>query len=155
MKAATGCNFELMRKYERLGPRLLLVFVWNVRNPSKTSGYALTYQEAFKVAKEDRVGPRRRHGSEVVTARSVHHNETSSCSSLIAWVPAIGRRKLRRSVSFNGHLPTVRRLEPGHGLARLTPQSGPRQLLLSQTGAGERLEGSAALARHGWRRIRI
>lgn len=52
LKAATGRGFELMRKYERLGPRLLLVFAWNIRNPSKTSGYALTYQEALKVAKE-------------------------------------------------------------------------------------------------------
>ncbi len=52
LKAATGRRFELMRRNERLGPRLLLVFAWNIRNPSKTSGYALTYQEAFKVAKE-------------------------------------------------------------------------------------------------------
>ncbi len=52
LKAATGRRFELMRKYERIGPRLLLVFAWNVRNPSKTSGYALTYREALKVAKD-------------------------------------------------------------------------------------------------------
>ncbi len=51
LKAATGRRFELMRKYERLGPRLLLAFAWNIRNPSKTSGYALTYREALKVAK--------------------------------------------------------------------------------------------------------
>jgi hypothetical protein len=52
LKAATGRRFELMRKYERLGPRLLLAFAWNVRNPSKTAGYALTYREALKVAKD-------------------------------------------------------------------------------------------------------
>ena len=61
----------------------------------------------------------------------------------------LGAENYRRSASFNGRLPTVRRSEAGTESLGLTPQHGPRQVLLSQTGVSERLEGLAAVGGRG------
>ena|SRR2546425_11957322 len=51
MKAATHEGFNLYPKYEKF-PRLILAYVWNLGDTSRTKCFALTYKEAFRVADE-------------------------------------------------------------------------------------------------------
>jgi hypothetical protein len=51
MKAATGAVFSLNPKYAKF-PRLILAYVWNLGESSKTTCFALTYSEALGVANE-------------------------------------------------------------------------------------------------------
>ena len=52
MKAATAAVFSLDPKYKKF-PNLLLAYVWNIGGPSEgIECYALTYAEAFGVAKK-------------------------------------------------------------------------------------------------------
>lgn len=51
MKAATGAVFSLNPKYAKF-PRLILAYVWNLGESSKTKCFALTYAEALAVANE-------------------------------------------------------------------------------------------------------
>jgi hypothetical protein len=53
MKAATAECFSLDPKYEKFH-QLLLVFIWNLGDSSKTTCFALTYKEAESVA--DKMG---------------------------------------------------------------------------------------------------
>ena len=50
IKAASKKVFSVNTKY-RIFPGLLLVYVWNVNDPSKTTCCALTYNEAVDVAR--------------------------------------------------------------------------------------------------------
>jgi hypothetical protein len=50
MKAASRSSFSLHRKYRRLAD-LIIAYVWYINDPSKTVTYALTYKEAYAVAK--------------------------------------------------------------------------------------------------------
>jgi hypothetical protein len=50
MKAATKACFSLDPKYQKFC-QLLLVYIWNLGNPSETTCFALTYKEAETVAK--------------------------------------------------------------------------------------------------------
>jgi hypothetical protein len=49
MKAATGAVFSLNPKYAKF-PRLILTYVWNLADSTKTKCFALTYSEARAVA---------------------------------------------------------------------------------------------------------
>ena len=49
MKAATTATFGVDRKYAKFR-RLLLVYVWHLREPAQTSAYALTFTEAETIA---------------------------------------------------------------------------------------------------------
>lgn len=49
MKAATNGVFSLDPKYKKFS-RLFLVYIWSLGDPSKTTAYALTYDEALNVA---------------------------------------------------------------------------------------------------------
>ncbi len=49
MKAAREAVFSIEKKYAKV-PHLLLVFVWFVTEPAKTRFFALTYDEAVRVA---------------------------------------------------------------------------------------------------------
>jgi len=51
MKAATGAVFSLTPKYAKF-PRLILAYVWNLGDSTKTKCVALTYAEALAVADE-------------------------------------------------------------------------------------------------------
>jgi hypothetical protein len=51
LKVTTGRRFELDRKYERIA-NLLLVYIWDVKDVSKSRTYALTYAEALDVMKK-------------------------------------------------------------------------------------------------------
>lgn len=51
MKAATGSVFSINPRYAEF-PGLLLVYVWNLGDISKTTCFALTYSEALKVAQK-------------------------------------------------------------------------------------------------------
>jgi hypothetical protein len=51
MKAATGAVFSLTPKYAKF-PRLILAYVWNLGDSTKTKCFALTYAEALAVADE-------------------------------------------------------------------------------------------------------
>ena len=51
MKAATDQVFSLDPKYEKF-PGLILAYVWNLADSSKTKCFALTYEEALKVAQK-------------------------------------------------------------------------------------------------------
>lgn len=50
MKVASERSFSIDRKYEKF-PRMIMVYVWNVKDPSKTAAYVLTYKQAVDVAK--------------------------------------------------------------------------------------------------------
>ena len=49
MKAFSGRGFSVHAKYEKF-PRLLMAYIWNVREPLKTEAVIMTYKEAFEVA---------------------------------------------------------------------------------------------------------
>jgi hypothetical protein len=49
MKASTTSAFGLDPKYAKFR-RLLMVYVWHLRDPGQTTAYALSYQEALSVA---------------------------------------------------------------------------------------------------------
>jgi hypothetical protein len=51
MKAASRRSFSIDGKYERLAD-LIIAYIWHVHDPGTTVTYALTYSEAFDVAKE-------------------------------------------------------------------------------------------------------
>ncbi|HET9183498.1 MAG TPA: hypothetical protein VFP59_15285 [Candidatus Angelobacter sp.] len=51
MKAATDKVFSLDPKYAKF-PGLILAYVWNIADSSKTKCFALTYEEALSVAQE-------------------------------------------------------------------------------------------------------
>jgi hypothetical protein len=51
MKAASARHFGLFRQYKRLA-NLIIAYVWYVDDPLKTVTYALTYDEAYDVAKK-------------------------------------------------------------------------------------------------------
>jgi hypothetical protein len=51
MKVATEKSFGLFRKYQRLA-NLIIAYVWHVDDPVKTVTYALTYDEAYALAKK-------------------------------------------------------------------------------------------------------
>jgi hypothetical protein len=51
MKAATAECFSLDPKYEKFH-QLLLVYIWNLRDPSKTTCFALSYKDAERIAVE-------------------------------------------------------------------------------------------------------
>jgi hypothetical protein len=51
MKAATTSSFSLFQKYTRFS-RLLLAYVWHVREPDMACAFALSYSEAFAVAEQ-------------------------------------------------------------------------------------------------------
>jgi hypothetical protein len=51
MKAATSESFSVNRKYDKFGPSLLLVHVWNMGTPDQVA-YCLTYAEGMAVAEE-------------------------------------------------------------------------------------------------------
>lgn len=51
MKAATQAVFSLYAKYAKF-PRLILAYVWNLRDSTQTTCFALTYREALAVADE-------------------------------------------------------------------------------------------------------
>jgi hypothetical protein len=51
LKAATNAGFSLYPKYLKF-PGLILAYVWNVSQPSKTISYALTYGEALGIAEK-------------------------------------------------------------------------------------------------------
>lgn len=50
IKAASKTTFGVDLKYKRI-PRLLIAYIWDVDNSAKTAAYALTYDEAFKIAR--------------------------------------------------------------------------------------------------------
>jgi len=49
MKAASKRSFSLFQKYEKTRG-LIIVYIWFVHNAERTEIYALTYEEAFKIA---------------------------------------------------------------------------------------------------------
>lgn len=49
MKAATGAVFSLHARYERF-PKLILVYVWNLGDSAHTRYFALTYEQALRIA---------------------------------------------------------------------------------------------------------
>lgn len=49
MKAASTSSFSINRKYERV-KNLIITYVWHLEDPSRAVTYALTYEEALKVA---------------------------------------------------------------------------------------------------------
>lgn len=51
MKAATGSVFSLNPKYAKF-PQLILAYIWNLGDSSKTKCFALTYSEALAIANE-------------------------------------------------------------------------------------------------------
>jgi hypothetical protein len=51
MKAARKRSFGLDRKYEKF-PNLLIAYVWNLDDTSKTATFAVTYAEAFGIMSE-------------------------------------------------------------------------------------------------------
>ena len=73
MKSATDEVFSIDSKYGRL-PRLTLVYVWYVRDSSRTKCFALTFKEAIAIA--DAMGYTKteswRKGSYVTNAPSEH-----------------------------------------------------------------------------------
>jgi len=52
LKASSHESFSLDKKYERLGPRLLIAYVWNVQDPERSDVYALTFGDALQVMKK-------------------------------------------------------------------------------------------------------
>jgi len=50
-KTSSARAFSLFQKYERTA-NLIIAYIWFVDNPERTEMYALTYQEAFEVAKK-------------------------------------------------------------------------------------------------------
>ena len=51
IKAASERSFGLDPKYKRF-PRLLLVQIWHVTESHKTQAFAMTYAEAFRIARK-------------------------------------------------------------------------------------------------------
>ncbi len=51
VKAASKSTFGLDPKYQRF-PRMLIVYVWEVDDSTKTVAFALTYDEALKIARK-------------------------------------------------------------------------------------------------------
>ncbi|HVP54053.1 MAG TPA: hypothetical protein VMU45_03585 [Candidatus Eisenbacteria bacterium] len=51
VKAASNTMFGLDPKYRRF-PRMLIVYVWEVADSTKTVAYALTYDEALEIARK-------------------------------------------------------------------------------------------------------
>jgi hypothetical protein len=51
MKAASAESFAIARKYERF-PGIILAYVWHLADPTKAVTYALTYEDAEKLAGE-------------------------------------------------------------------------------------------------------
>ncbi|MHB2037424.1 MAG: hypothetical protein ACYCPW_11895 [Nitrososphaerales archaeon] len=51
MKAATKATFSLDPKYEKF-PGLILVYVWNLGDSTRTTCFALSYEEALRIAKK-------------------------------------------------------------------------------------------------------
>ena len=51
LKAFSHESFSLDKKYARL-PRLLIAYVWNVKDPDRSEVYALTFKEALRVMDE-------------------------------------------------------------------------------------------------------
>jgi len=51
LKVTNGRRFELDRKYERVA-NLLLVYIWDMKDASKSRTYALTYAEALEVMRK-------------------------------------------------------------------------------------------------------
>jgi len=49
MKAATDEVFSIDRKYEKF-PRLILAYVWNIGDSTRTKCFALTYEETIHIA---------------------------------------------------------------------------------------------------------
>ena len=51
MKAAMEEVFSLDPKYERI-PRLIMVYIWRLRDSSETLCFGMTYSEAYQIAEE-------------------------------------------------------------------------------------------------------
>jgi len=51
MKAASSRSFNIFKKYKKF-PGLLIAYVWHVRDTEKTVSYALSYEEAVRVAEQ-------------------------------------------------------------------------------------------------------
>ena len=51
IKAATKRSFGLDKKYSKIRG-LLIVYVWMLEDPAQAETYALTYDEAFRIAKD-------------------------------------------------------------------------------------------------------
>jgi hypothetical protein len=51
MKAASSRSFGLDQKYAKF-PNLLIAYIWNLDDMSKTATFALTYSEAFDIMTE-------------------------------------------------------------------------------------------------------